>query len=72
MKKLCCICKRPLDQYAHVQIIPNELYADFTCMSDLLPNVLTGNSSKERKEQRQKEIELIVQNLISKHKEGKQ
>ena len=61
--KVCCICKKPLDQFAQVEIIPNELYADFTCISDLIPNA--GGI----KEQRQKAIEVIIQDLISKHKE---
>ena len=66
--KECYICKKPLNQ-AFVEIIPNELYVDFACMADLLPNATTNQDPVEKKIQRQKEIGLIVQNLIDKYKE---
>jgi len=80
MKKVCCICKKPIKSIVYsVEIIPNELYADLDCIADLIPEAnqhllrwyskpKENLSNEERKELRKIEIEKVTQKLIEEHK----
>lgn len=72
--KICCICKKPIkDENFLTQLIPDELYADFSCFIELIPYPVSDltQTREQKKSQRKIEVDKIAKKLIEEYQANK-